>query len=177
MRKATAIILCLLIAFAATACESKHTNIDTGPQYYEGGISDTMNTYFFDFTVNSAAFTKTYSDITLDEDVFLVANVTVKNTTEKNITMFDTDFQAQWDDDADDAYRYPITYDYEDGLLDPMRQFPIDYELGAGESRTGELVFIVPEGSSEYSISYQELFETKDGEETLGDVFFVFFKP
>ena len=177
MRKAIAVILCLLIALAATSCGEKHTNIDTRPHYFEGGISDTMSTLFFDFTVNSAAFTDTYSDITLEEDVFLVANVTVKNTTDKLVTMFDTDFQAQWDDDADDAYRFPITYDYEDGLLDPMRQFPIEYDLEAGESRTGELVFIVPAGSSEYSISYKEVYTNKDGEEIEGDLFFVFFKP
>lgn len=177
MRKIIAVFLCLLVALAATSCGEKHTNIDSGPQYFEGGISDTMSTLFFDFTVNSAAFTKTYSDITLDEDVFLVANVTVKNTTDRSVTMFDTDFQAQWDDNADDAYRFPITYEYEDGLLDPMRQLPIEYDLEAGESRTGELVYIVPEGSAEYSISYKEIYTNKDGEEMEGDLFFVFFKP
>lgn len=152
-------------------------DIDEGPQYYDGKISDTMNTYFFDFTVNSASLTDTYGDITLEDDSFLVTIITVKNTTDKTITMYDTDFQAQWGEDSGDAYCLPITHEYEDGLIDAMRQFPSEYDLSAGESKTGELVFIVPEGREEYSISYQELFVDKDGNEVEGDVFFVFFKP
>ena len=58
-----------------------------------------------------------------------------------------------------------------------MRQLPIEYDLEAGENRTGELVYIVPEGSAEYSISYKEIYTNKDGEEIEGDLFFVFFKP
>ena len=177
MRKACVIILCLLTVCLLAACGGKSRDVDEGPQYYEGAISDTMNTYFFDFTVNSASLTDTYGDVTLEEDAFLVASVTVKNTTNQTITMYDTDFQAQWGDESDDAYSLPITFEYEDGLLDAMRQLPSEYDLESGESKTGELVFIVPEGGEEYSISYLELFTGNDGEEVEGDVFFVFFKP
>ena len=178
MKRAISISLCILLILCLTSCEGKSVNGDTNePQCYEGGIGDEMPTYFFNFTVNSAALTDTYSDVTLAEDTFLVASVTVKNVTEKVISMFDTDFQAQWGDDADDAYSYPITWEYEDGLLDEMRQLPQEYTLEAGKSRTGELVFIVPKGASEYSISYKELFSDTEGNASEGDVFFVFFKP
>ncbi len=177
MKRTCAAILFLLTVLFLTACGGKSIDLDDGPQYYEGKISDTMNTYFFDFTVNSASLTDTYGDITLEEDSFLVTSITVKNTTDKTITMYDTDFQAQWDEDSEDAYRLPITYEYEDGLIDTMRQLPSEYDLLAGESKTGELVFIVPENRKEYSISYQELLIDNDGKELEGDVFFVFFKP
>ena len=177
MKKICAVILCLMVVCFLSACGGKDMNISDEPQYYEGGISDTMNTYFFDFTVNSAVLTDSYGDVTLEEDAFLVASVTVKNTTNDAITMYDTDFQAQWDEEADDAYSLPITYEYEDGLLDTLRQLPSEYELKAGESKTGELVFVVPAGREEYSISYLELFTDSDGKDVEGDVFFVFFKP
>ena len=41
-----------------------------------------------------------------------MADITVKNTFEQSIEMYDTDFQVQWDD-GDDAYAYPITTDME----------------------------------------------------------------
>ncbi|MBQ8994831.1 MAG: DUF4352 domain-containing protein [Oscillospiraceae bacterium] len=177
MKKLFAVALCLVLALSLVACGGKSLQGSDEPQYYEGGVGDKMSTLFFDFTVNSVNFTSTYGDITLDEDIFLVANVTVKNVFDKDITMFDTDFQAQWGDDADDAYCFPITFEYEDGLLDEMRQFPESYDLASGKSRTGELVYIVPEGAEEYSISYLEMYTTKDGEEVEGDVFFVYFRP
>ena len=177
MRKTAAVLLCLLMIMCLASCAGKSFSGDDGPQCYEGGLGDEMSTYFFDFTVHSVSFTKTYGDVTLGEDIFLVANVTVKNTADGTISMFETDFQAQWGDEAEDAYRYPITWEYEDGLLDEMRQFPSEYQLGPGESRTGELVYIVPEGAEEYSISYEEIFTNTEGETVEGDVFFVFFRP
>ena len=177
MRKTAALLVLLMIVFALSSCEGKSINGGDEPQLYEGGLGEAMNTYFFDFTVNSAALTGTYGDVTLNEGTFLVANVTVKNTADSTISMYDTDFQAQWGDEADEAYSYPITWEYEDGLLDEMRQFPSEYELEPGESRTGELVYIVPEGRGEYSISYEEIFSSTEGETVEGDVFFVFFRP
>ena len=128
-----------------------------------------MHTEFFDYTVNSAYLCDDYEDhIPAEGYRLLVADVTVKNTFNESIPMFDTDFQAQWTDDSEDAYALPLTY-YMDQVSD--QQLPTEYELAVDEERTGALVFEVPEGEKDFSISYLELFE--DGSE--GDVFFVYF--
>lgn len=48
---------------------------------------------------------------------------------------------------------------------------PNQYDLEKAESRTGLLVYEVPEGETEFSIVYQEYFE----DESYGDIFFVNF--
>ncbi|MCM1124495.1 MAG: hypothetical protein NC416_18120 [Eubacterium sp.] len=49
--------------------------------YYEGRFGDTMETYFFDYTVNSAYLCEEYNGYQPEEGkCILVADVTVKNT-------------------------------------------------------------------------------------------------
>ena len=48
---------------------------------------------------------------------------------------------------------------------------PGEYELGIGKSINGLLVFEVPAGNKDFSISYLEMFD----DDTTGDVFFVYF--
>ena len=128
-----------------------------------------MHTEFFDYTISSAYLCDAYEGYApADGYRLLVADATIKNTFRESIPMFDTDFQAQWSDDSEDAYALPITY-YVDQVSD--QQLPTEYELAVDEERTGALVFEVPEGEKDFSISYLELFE--DGSE--GDVFFVYF--
>lgn len=136
----------------------------------EGRLGDTMHTYFFDYTVNSAYLCDEYEGHTPQAgNEILVADVTIKNTATSTLPMFDTDFQIQWNDDADDAYGFPITYDLNDVLNDQM--LPGEYELGIGKSINGLLVFEVPAGNKNFSISYLEMFD----DDTTGDVFFVYF--
>lgn len=125
---------------------------------------------FFDYTVNSAYLCDEFQGYVPSQDGFrlLVADVTIKNTFQESIPMFDSDFQVQWNSDAEDAYDVPITY-YTDAVSD--QQLPGEYDLAVDEERSGLLVFEVPEGNKDFSISYLEIFE--DGSEA--DVFFVFF--
>lgn len=100
-----ALAAAVVMALGLTACGGSGSS--------EGRTGDTMETYFFDFTVNSAYLTSDYAGRTPGEgNVLLVADITVKNTFEQSIEMYDTDFQVQWDD-GDDAYAYPITTDME----------------------------------------------------------------
>ena len=85
--------------------------------------------------------------------------------------MFDNDFQVQWSSDAKDAFDYPVTYYLEEGVSLGEEVLPAEYTLAKDESRTGLLVFEVPAGEKEFSISYMEYFE----DETTGDTLFVFF--
>lgn len=171
-RLGTIFVLGALSLSLLTGCGDKTGYAKDG--YAEGRLGDTMHTYFFDFTVNSAYLCDTYEGYTpiLDGYRLLVADVTVKNTHRESIPMYDTDFQVQWSDETEDAYDVPITY-YTDAVSD--QQLPTEYELAVDEERTGLLVFEVPDGETDFSISYLELFDdgTAEGEE--GDTFFVYF--
>lgn len=136
----------------------------------EGRLGDTMHSYFFDYTVNSAYLCDEYEGYTpADGNEILVADITIKNTSTSTLPMYDTDFQIQWNDDADDAYGFPITWDLNDVLNDQM--LPGEYELSIGKSINGLLVYEVPAGNKDFSISYLEMFD----DDTTGDVFFVYF--
>ncbi len=140
--------------------------------YAEGNLGDTMHTEFFDFTVNSAYTCASYEDyIPMDGHQMLIAELTIKNTFSESIPMFDTDFQIQWSDDADEAYDFPITIYLEAGKTVGANMFPDQYELAKKESRTGILAFEVPVGETQFNISYQTVFE----DESTGNMFFVFF--
>ncbi len=140
--------------------------------YAEGILGDTMHTEFFDFTVNSAYTCATYEDYTPAEgNKMLVAELTIKNTFSEDIPMFDTDFQVQWTDNADDAFDFPITFYLESGKTVGKDMFPNEYTLTKKQSRTGILAYEVPADETQFSISYQTVFE----DQSEGNLFFVFF--
>ena len=156
-------------------------DLDEG-EYVEGGdygyIGDVMHTYWFNFAINSAYTCTSYGSYTAPADKqLLVVNLSMKNTSLSSVPMSDLDFQAQWGDDADDAYAYAITTDepatnqvqVPEALSD--EQLPTMYDLAINEERSGVLVFEVPAGYQDFSISFQEIFE----DNTYGDAYFVFF--
>lgn len=137
--------------------------------YSEGRFGDTMETYFFDYTINSAYLCEEYNGYQpADGKCVLVAEATIKNTFNESIEMYDTDFQIQWNSDGEDDYDFPITA-YEDPVSD--EQLPSTYKLGINDEVTGLLVFEVPTGEEDFSISYLELFD----DDSEGDVYFVYF--
>ena len=165
-------VLALALVLGLTACGG-----DGGSN--EGRIEDTMETYFFDFTVNGAYLTNDYEGYTpAAGSTLLVVDVTVKNTFRESIEMYDIDFQAQWGEEDENAYAYPITTDMETFTeLDPVgeNQLPGTYAMAVDEERTGELVYEVPAGHVDFSISYLEQFVDDAGEESTGEVYFVYF--
>ena len=164
--------LALALALGLAACGGDGGN-------NEGRVDDTMETYFFDFTVNGAYLTNDYEGYTPAEgNTLLVADITVKNTFQESIEMYDVDFQAQWGEEGEDAYAYPITTDMETYTeLDPVgeNQLPGTYPMAVDEERNGELVYEVPAGHVDFSISYLEQFVDDAGEESTGEVYFVYF--
>lgn len=167
-RSCAAGVLCLALL---AGCGEKQKGAGYAQDgYAEGSLGDTMHTAFFDYTVNEVYLTQKFESYQPIQEGFqlLVAEVTIQNTFGESIPMFDSDFQVQWNSDDPDAYDVPITY-YTDRVSE--EQFPEEYELAVDEERTGLLVFEVPVGEKDFSISYLEIYE--DGEE--GDVFFVFF--
>ena len=178
MKKIASLILATLFTAAAlTGCGSNGTlgsRVGYPDEYgnAEGGLGDTMHTYWFDYTVNSAYLCDEFEGYKPSEGYeILVADVTVKNTVSDTITMFDTDFQIQWDDYSDDAYDVPITFYLEDDVVLNKDMLPGEYDLNKNESITGLLVYEIPTGNKDFSISFLEVFE----DYTEGDVFFVYF--
>lgn len=182
IKKIASLILAAVLAVTAmTGCgntsddpNSKHTSpgYPNEEGYAEGALGTTMHTEFFDFTINSAYTCASYEDYIPDDGYqMVVVELTIKNTFSESIPMFDSDFEIQWSDDADDAYEYPITIYLETGKTVGQNMFPDQYDLAAKESRTGILAYEVPAGESKFVICYQTFFE--DGSD--GNLFFVFF--
>lgn len=193
MKRWLTALLALVLALALAGCGGKDSgggskgggaNVGSGggdvyaeDGWAEGRIGDTMHTYWFNYTVNSAYTCGEFAGRSAAEDCrLLVVEVTVKNTITSSVEMYDTDFQAQWGGSGEEDYRLPITTDpetYEE--LDPISddQLPGTYSLGVNQERTGLLVYEVPAGERDFSISYLEAFE--EGDE--GDTFFVYFTP
>lgn len=184
MKKITSLLMTALMIAVLAGCAvpglDKDSKTYTEPEagypdedgYAEGTIGDTMHTVFFEYTVNSAYLCDEYEDyVPAEGNVFLVADVTVNNPYKTSVSMYDTDFQVQWDSDAEDAFGYSITAYLDEDEVISEDILPYEYSLRRFESREGLLVFEVPEGEKYFSISYLELFD----DETKGDVFFVYF--
>ena len=136
--------------------------------YAEGGVGDAMHTYWFDYTVTYAYVCSEYGGYIPSEGMeLLVVEMAVKNTFEESIPMFDIDFQAQWEDSADDAFAWPLNgAEYLGGNV-----LPETYTLEKGQMVTGLLLFEVPAGYREFSVSYWEYFD----DDSTGDIFFLYF--
>ena len=67
---------------------------------------------------------------------------------------------------------------YKEALgLEPVgeNQLPGTYPMAVDEERSGELVYEVPSGFTDFSIAYLEQFVDDSGEESTGETFFVYF--
>ena len=138
-----------------------------GTEYYEGRIGTIMKTEWFNFAVKNAYCTESLSGYKPAKgNVLVVVEIYLKNTFNETIPMFDTDFQLQWGDDSDDAYSFPISSNI---IL--KDQLPIEYNLKKGEEKTGTLIFEVPKGNEDFSLSFLEYYE----DNSEGNLFFVYF--
>lgn len=175
--------LTLLLLLLLTACgggtgdsgQAAGNEVQAEDGYAEARVGDLVHSYFMDFTVNGAYTAAEYHGHTAPEGMkVLVVSLTVKNTFNESLPMYDDDFQGQWTASADtDEFAWPITEGEDGAGLDTVaqEQLPAEYELAVNESRTGDLVFDVPAGEKDFSISHLELFD----DNSEGDTFFVFF--
>lgn len=174
--KAASLFAGLLLTLSLTACGNSEADAPVATPdaegYAEGQKGAVMRSAFFDYTVNDAYLCDSYEGYTPQDGYeLLAADVTVKNTFGEPLPMFDSDFQIQWNSDAEDAYDYPVTFYLEEGRDLGDKVLPAQYELEVAESRTGLLLFEVPAGETDFSISYLEYFD----DDTTGDTFFVYF--
>ena len=182
MKRRTFLALTLLLLLTLAACGGSDGDSSGGGAdiyaeggYGEGRAGDVIHSVFMDFSVNSAYTTSNYHGHAAPEGKkVLVVEMTVKNTFNESLSMWDDDFQGQWSASTEtDEFAWPITEGEGGSSLDTVaeEQFPAEYELAVNESRTGELVFDVPADERDFSISHKELF----ADDSEGDTFFVYF--
>ena len=142
----------------------------------EGYLGDTMNTVFFDFTVNDAYLVSEYEDITASEGcVLLVVDMTVSNPTTRSVEMYDSDFIVEGYN-ADGVFG-PITYE-RDGYPNTGHEavgnmLEGTYSVGIKKSVQGDLVYEVPEGEADFFLWYEEYYDNGN----TGDTYVIFFTP
>ena len=120
-------------------------------------VVNALKTAFFEAHIASAELVEEYDGKTPTEGgVFLKVEISVTNTMEQDITMVDTDFQAEYGDGV--------------GAL-PMESFndemaPIEYDLEPGEEATYTYVYEIAAGSEDISIVFIEEFDNGETGET-----------
>lgn len=151
---------------APQSAGSENTNGADEDYYHEGRMGDVMSNVFFDFTVDSAQWVDEYNGYTAAEGNALVDTViTVKNTFGEALPMSIYDFQIQWGA-GDEDYGYQKE-EWEGGEL-----MPTQWEIKPAQTVTYHVVYEVPADTTDFSISYLELFD----DESEGNVFFVYFE-
>ena len=142
--------------------------LDDGSYYYEGAIGSTMRTAWFDYSIDSAyTTTDSIGGYTPDDgNALVVVEMTIKNTFNQSIPMSNWDFDIEWGD-GDYDFAYPIE------VSEPVMtdQFPSEYTLESGKTRSGYLIFEVPEGTEDFGVGFVEYYE----DETEGNGFWVYF--
>ncbi len=186
MKKIFALMAAMMMAVSLVACssssslpsgfmddnksESSSKGSSSSEKVLDGRIGDTLHTMFFDFTVDSAEFIEEKNGYTASEgNVLLDTVITIKNTYGQEIPMSIYDFQAQWEDQSEEAYSFQSEELIGEGIM------PVKSNLKRGESATYHLIFEVPVGSKELSISTREYY-TENGVEKEGDAYFVYFE-
>lgn len=171
MKKLAALLLAAVMATSVIGCGGSAGGVVRPKNgLAEGKIGNTMRTYWFDFSVNSAYLCDSFSGYdAADGYNLLVVDITVTNTFSEILPMFDSDFWIDWDPDDDDAYAYPV----ENASSLNSNILPGEYYLMVDETENGLLLYEIPDDNTDLAIAYMEL---TDQNET-GDFFVVYFEP
>lgn len=171
MKKLAALLLAAVMATSVIGCGGSAGGVVRPKNgLAEGKIGNTMRTYWFDFSVNSAYLCDSFSGYdAADGYNLLVVDITVTNTFSEILPMYDSDFWIDWDPDDDDAYAYPV----ENASSLNSNILPGEYYLMVDETENGLLLYEIPDGNTDLAIAYMEL---TDQNET-GDFFVVYFEP
>lgn len=113
--------------------------------------TDVMTTAFFQMKINSVNVVEELEEyVPNDGYTFVVVNISVTNTFGSEIPMYDADFALLWGE-GEDEVAYPDT-DFEDAL-------PAEYNIADGKTTTGNLVYIVPKGQTNFVLEYYDLWD------------------
>lgn len=197
MKKLSVLLLALAVTFGSAGCTRKtlsdivnennggtenntnggtenNTTTGTDDSYHEYEVGDTAQTMFFDLTVLDYLSSTDINGIKPEAGKqFVGIKLDIKNTFNKDITMFSSDIIIEWDKlNADDpGAAGPNSYYDKDAIFN--EEFEKEYTLTPGESREGVLVFEIPEGITQVAITTQDIYVDKQGNEHKGDVYIV----
>ena len=169
MKKTKALLAGAAAALAVLAAGCSAIPGMGGSDTNEAHVGDTVSTSWFDYTVTSAEPMDTYEGYTAAEgNKLVVVNLTMTNTFNESVPMFDTDFQLYWGEYNDDEMAFP-TLPYCEA------QLPEEYYLDIDATVDGVLVYEVPSDVRDFTFAFLEIFEngTEEGEE--GDLFMTYF--
>lgn len=172
MKKIVSLFMAFTVLLSLSACGGLSLKPDENKSdSKEGYIGDTLSTYWFDFTVNDAYISYDYEGYTPEAgNKLVVAKLTLKNRMNFSLDMWQGDFPILWDDE-ENGLEYPISAFTDD-------QLPDEYTLGINQSKSGLLVYVVPEDYRDFTIAFLEIFEDEDNEDGRdGDVYFIDFTP
>lgn len=163
LRKAVCALLAAGLMMSLSACgNGGETRAE--PAKTQAAVGESLSTLFFDFTVNQAGPVDSYADYTAEDgEQLVVANVTVTNTTDAPIEMYDSDFTLAWGE-AEDAFAWVF-----DAFADAMQ--PAEETLNPGEGRTYDLLYAVPAEQKNLTLCYTENYQDEKGAEVVGFTF------
>lgn len=189
MKKLSVLLLALAVTFGSAGCTRKtlsdivnennggtENNTTTGSDngYHEYEVGDSVETMFFNFTVEDFLSSTDISGNKPDAGKqFVAVKIKVENTFGQDIQMFSTDFLLEWDKTSadDEGVDGPHSYYDKDEIFN--EEFEKEYTLTSGESKEGVLVFEIPEGVTDVSLTAQDIYNDKQGNQHKGDVYIV----
>lgn len=177
MKRIASFLLAFMMMVSLTACGEGGLNLnpkgnEDDSDVKSGYIGDTMSTEWFDFVVNDAYSCSEYHGYTPQAgNKLVVADMSLKNNCGESVDMWGEDFVIIWEiSDEDIDMDIPLSA----GISDD--QFPDEYVLGINATKSGVLVFEVPEEYRDFSIGFAEIFESNDDPDgDLGNTYFVNF--
>ena len=157
----------LVTAMLLTGCGG--TQAENDQRFVQG---DTVSTAWFDYTVTSSQSVGEYGGyISAEGDQLVVVELTIKSTYPQPVTMYDSDFQLAWPGmSQDDTRCMPVEYYCE-------QQLPAEYDLAEKETRSGVLVYQVPEEETDFQFLFREVFDDGTQEGRLGDLYIIDLTP
>lgn len=189
MKKLSVLLLALAVTFGSAGCTRKtlsdivnennggtenNTTTGTDDSYHEYEVGDTVETMFFNFTVEDFLSSTDINGITPEAGKqFVGVKLNIENTFNKDITMFSSDLIMEWEPTSADDKGVEGPHSYYDKEAIFNEEFEKEYTLAPGESKEGVLLFEIPEGITKVAITTQDIYTDKQGNEHKGDVYIV----
>ena len=132
-------------------------------------IGDAVATAWFEYTILHVQAADIYEEYAASSgSELIVVELSIRNTFQKLVPLFDADFQLYWGAYREDEWALPIAQFCND-------QLPMEYILSAGETWEGVLLYEVPVAASDFTFAFLERFNngTEEGED--GSLFLTYF--
>ena len=129
-------------------------------------LGQKVSTHWFDFRVEEAQTADSCDGYPAPEGTRLaICTISLENTFDEAVPMGRGDFVLVWETDEDVVSDHGITGAYAMERYS-VKQLPDEYTLEREESRSGTLVFVVPDGVERAAVRFQEYYA--EGEQGSG---------